>query len=116
MCCNSSLEYHLEVLKRGTFIGLDRFGVEVIMPDEVRMALLIGLIGLGYTERIMISQDCFGCGFGRGGVLPEEKREKMKNWHFTNIFRNILPAIKAAGVTDGQIDTIMNANPARLFA
>ena len=116
MCCNSSFEYHLEVLKRGTFIALDRFGVEIIMPDEVRKALLIGLVGLGYTERVMISHDCFGCGFGRGGVLPEEDRDKFKNWNFTNIFRNILPALKAAGITDQQIDTIMAANPAKLFA
>jgi phosphotriesterase-related protein len=116
MCCNSSLEYHLEVLKRGTYIALDRFGVEVIMPDEVRKALLIGLLGLGYTERVMISQDCFGCGFGRGGVLPEEERNRMKNWTYTNIFRNILPAIKDAGITDKQIDTLMMDNPARLFA
>jgi phosphotriesterase-related protein len=116
MCCNSSFEYHLEVLKRGTFVALDRFGVEVIMPDDVRKALLIGLIGLGYTGRIMISHDCFGCGFGRGGVLPEKDREVMKNWNFTNIFRNILPAIKKAGITDKQIDTIMTDNPARLFA
>jgi len=116
MCCNSSIEYHLDVLKRGTYIGLDRFGVEVMMPDEVRKAMLMGLIGLGYSERIMISQDCFGCGFGRGGVLPEEEREKMKNWTFTNIFRNILPAIKAAGVTDEQINKMMTGNPARLFA
>ena len=85
------------------------------MPDEVRKALLIGLVGLGYADRIMVSHDCFGCGFGRGGVMLEEEREKVKNWNFTNIFRNILPAVKAAGITDKQIDTILVDNPARLF-
>ena len=47
--------------------------------------------------------------------MPEEEREKVKNWNFTNIFRNILPAVKAAGITDKQIDTILIYNPARLF-
>jgi len=44
-----------------------------------------------------------------------EERAKVKNWDFTNIFCNILPAVKAAGITDKQIDTILVDNPARLF-
>jgi len=47
--------------------------------------------------------------------MPEEESEKVKNWNFTNIFCNILPAVKAAGITDKQIDTILVDNPARLF-
>lgn len=115
MCCNSSIEYQLKVLQRKTFIAFDRFGVEAIMSDEVRKIMLIGLLGLGYANRIMLSHDCFGCGFGRGGTLPEDQRRKLQNWTYTNIFCNIIPAIKAAGVTEEQIDQMMVENPKRLF-
>lgn len=115
MCCNSSIEYQLEVLKRKTFIAFDRFGVEAIMPDEVRKIMLVGLIGSGYADRIMLSQDCFGCGFGRGGILPENRKRKLQNWTYTNIFRNILPALRAAGITEEQINQMMVENPRRLF-
>jgi len=47
--------------------------------------------------------------------MLNEERAKVKNWDFTNIFCNILPAVKAAGITDKQIDTILVDNPARLF-
>lgn len=115
MCGNSSIQYQLDVLSRGTFIGLDRFGVEWIMPDDVRKALLISLISLGYTDRIMISHDYVACGFGRGGALPQDKKKTAVNWNYANIFSNILPAVKKAGVSDSQIDIMMVDNPRRLF-
>ncbi|MDD5312080.1 MAG: phosphotriesterase-related protein [Dehalococcoidia bacterium] len=116
MCGNPSMQYQLAVLNKGVNISFDRFGIEVFQPDKVRLANLIGLLGIGYTDKIMISQDFIACGFGRGGVLPEEERQKVANWSFINIFRNILPALKQAGVTDEQIKTIMVDNPRRLLS
>ncbi|MCX6004946.1 MAG: phosphotriesterase-related protein [Chloroflexi bacterium] len=116
MCGNPSMQYQLSVLDMGVNISFDRFGIEVFQPDKVRLANLIGLIGIGYTDHIMISQDFIACGFGRGGILPEEERQKVANWSFTNIFRNILPALNHAGITDEQIKRIMVDNPRKLLS
>ena len=116
MCGNSSLHYQMGVLSQGVSIAFDRFGIELFLPDRVRTATLIGLLGVGYADRIMLSQDFIACSSGRGGRLPEELRWHQANWSFTNIFRNILPALKQAGITDGQIRTMMVDNPRRLFS
>jgi phosphotriesterase-related protein len=37
------------------------------------------------------------------------------NWHFLHIHNDVLPALKARGVTDEQIDTMLIANPRKIF-
>ena len=72
MCGNSSLQYQMRVLDQGVNIAFDRFGIESFLPDKVRTATLIGLLGSGYAESIMMSHDYIACVSGRGGKLPEE--------------------------------------------
>ena len=115
MCGNPSLQYQMDVLSRGVSISFDRFGIELFLPDRVRTAVLAGLLAAGYAGRIMISQDFIGCVFGRGGSLAFEVALKMANWSFINIFRNIIPALKQAGITEEQIKTMTVDNPRRLL-
>jgi phosphotriesterase-related protein len=115
MCGNPSLHYQMKVLNQGVNIAFDRFGIEMFLPDKIRIAMLIGLLGIGHEERIMLSQDFTGCSSGRGGKLPEEGLRMVANWSFVNIFRNILPALKQAGITEAQIRTMMVENPRRLL-
>lgn len=116
MCGNPSLQYQMGVLSQGVYIAFDRFGIELFLSDRVRTAALIGLLGVGYADRIMLSQDFIACSSGRGGRLPEEGGRQLAHWSFVNIFRNILPALKQAGITEGQIRTMMIDNPRRLFS
>jgi phosphotriesterase-related protein len=116
MCGNPSLDYQKDVLSRGAYIAFDRFGLDMFVPDQVRIATLIGLLAMGYADRIMMSQDFIACGYGRGGRPPEEETKKVVNWSFTNIFRNIIPALKKAGISDDQIKTMMIDNPKRLLS
>ncbi|MFX1236767.1 MAG: phosphotriesterase, partial [Promethearchaeota archaeon] len=115
MCGNTSLEYQTEVLKKGVYIAFDRFGIEMIVPDQARITTLIALLEMGYGDRLMISQDFIGCGHGRGGRLPEEQMKTIINWSYTNIFRNIIPTLKKAGISDSQIKTMTNDNPRRFL-
>jgi phosphotriesterase-related protein len=116
MCGNPSLQYQMSVLNQGVNIAFDRFGIEMFLPDKVRTATLIGLLGVGYMDRIMMSQDFMACVSGRGGKLPEEAARQSANWSFINLFRNIIPALKQAGITDEQIRTMTVDNPRRLLA
>ncbi|MCJ7662970.1 MAG: phosphotriesterase-related protein [Desulfobacterales bacterium] len=116
MCGNPSMAYQLDVLRRGVYIAFDRFGIEMLVSDQVRIATLIGLLGMGYADRIMISQDFAASSYGRGGRMPAEEAKKFMNWSCTNIFRNILPALKKAGINDDQIKTMMTDNPRRFLS
>ena len=42
--------------------------------------------------------------------------EMLPKWRSTHIFREIVPKLKAAGLSQAQIDTILIDNPKRLFA
>ncbi len=116
MCGNPSLKYQMKVLDQGVNIAFDRLGIEMFLPDKIRIAMLISLLGVGYEERIMLSHDYIACSSGRGGVLPEEGRRQIANWSYVHVFRDIIPALKEAGVTDPQIRTMMVDNPRRLLS
>ena len=106
------LDYIEELLERGPFIGMDRYGLDIILPTEQRNATVIALAERGHAERMMLSQDACG-GFD---WFPEEMRSMVPNWHFGYIFEEVLPALREGGVTDEQITTMMEENPARWLA
>jgi len=41
--------------------------------------------------------------------------ETIKNWEPSHIFKNILPALREAGVPEKKINTMMVDNPRRFF-
>jgi phosphotriesterase-related protein len=47
--------YQKSIAQRGAFVGLDRFGLETILPDETRMKNLMQLAEAGYRDQILIS-------------------------------------------------------------
>ena len=115
---NSNVAYHLETLSYGVQIAFDRFGIQGIVgapPDEVRVGTLVGLLGLGYTDRILLSHDKVNIWLGRELVFPDAVSEMLKNWHMAHLFENIVPQLEKAGVTGEQIDRIFVQNPKNLF-
>ena len=110
MCGNANLKYHTSVLEKGVYIGFDRLGgQELFIPDTLRKASLIGLLGIGYANRIMLSQDCTPIFLGRPTFVSGY------NPSYTRLFKEIIPALKEAGVNDDHIHTMMVENPRRLF-
>jgi phosphotriesterase-related protein len=109
MCGNADLKYHASVLEKGFFIGFDKIGHAFFMPDKMRKATLIGLLGIGYADRIMLSHDCVPHFKGRPasthGYAPS----------YTRIFKEFIPALKEAGINNDQINAMMKENPRKLF-
>ena len=107
-CCGSvDFDYHMRMLKKGSFLGFDRFGMETILPDETRVASVIKLINAGYVSRIILSHDSVW--YWKGG--PKYDSQAYKNWTPTNIFERIIPMLKYGGVTDNDIKTMLIDNP-----
>ena len=109
------LKYHTAILEKGVYLAFDRLGIDMppAMSDALRMACIIGLIGIGYANRLMMSHDSIVRWLGRP---MEIVALIMPNWHPRHVFKDIIPALKEAGVTDDKIDMIMIDNPRRLFA
>ena len=112
-CGSADLRYHLDMLDRGCYLGFDRFGLEILQPDRLRKAALIGLLGIGFHNQIVLSHDTVWCWRGRPMSLPAEL---MPNWTPTHVFKNIVPALREAGVAQEKIDALLIGNPQRFFA
>lgn len=115
MCGNSDLEYQAATLKYGVSVAFDRWGLGIFQPDMLRKATLTGLLGKGFVDHIVLSHDYIPKWIGQGPQTPASELPLIAEWSYTHIFRNIIPQIKAAGITDGQINTMLVDNPRRIF-
>ena len=115
MCGNPNMEYQLSVIDRGVCVGFDRWGIDFLFPDRLRMATILGLLGLGLADRIVLSQDCNAKILGRPFVMPDFIQALIANWSYTHIFKNIIPQLKQAGITDSQVGQMLVENPRSIF-
>ncbi len=114
-CSDSAdLAYHRQIVDRGAFIGFDRVGLERWMNDEMKVGAIAALVAQGFTDRIVLSHDNVGCMHGwryREGMDDDLKNKRS----FTYILREFIPALKAAGINEDAIQTILVHNPRRFF-
>lgn len=115
-CGSSDLRYHTDMLDRGCILGFDRFGLEFLQPDKIRLAALIGLLGVGYEKQLVLSHDTVACWLGRGLNIPPETARLIENWKPTHVLKNIVPALRAAGVGEEKIQAMLEENPRRYFS
>jgi phosphotriesterase-related protein len=78
------MKYHFDILERGAWLGFDRFGLEAIASDKLRLACLMGLLSVGY-DRIMLSQDMVNCWLGRQGAAINGMIEASPIWNYTHV-------------------------------
>jgi phosphotriesterase-related protein len=88
----------------------------MILPDKLRLASVIGLCGVGYTNQIVLSHDSVGCFKGRAMVVPPNQQHLIANWQPTHLFKNLIPKMREAGVSEDKIKTMIVDNPRRWFA
>ena len=113
-CGVGDMRYYFDILERGAWLGFDRFGIESIASDKLRLASLMGLLSVGH-DRIMLSHDSVECWRGRDTGVLDGMIAASPNWNMAHISRNILPALRAAGVSQETIDTLMIKNPCSYF-
>jgi len=108
-----SMNYIETLLGMGPFIGMDRYGLDILLPTERRNWTVTELCDRGYADRMFLSQDaCCTIDW-----YPEELlREAAPNWNMTYLLDDVIPALKESGVTDDQIKTMMEDNPPRWLA
>lgn len=113
-------DYHRALADRGAYVGFDRFGIEPLIPDAVRIACVAKMVQAGYARSVCISHDATcGAWLGRpvfGGrfmMTPEQIAQAMPNSRPTHIFEHVIPALLQRGVTAADIDTMLVDNPRR---
>jgi phosphotriesterase-related protein len=110
---SEDIDYLRELMDAGCTIGMDRFGMEHVLPDDRRIATVQRLLRLGYADRMVLSHDA--AIFSRM-TPPSWRAEHTPHWHLENLSRRVVPRLLEAGVTEDDIDQLMVGNPARLLS
>jgi len=107
----TDLGYLEELIGNGSYIGMDRFGVDVFLPFEDRVNTVAQMCERGHADKMVLSHDaaCFM------DWVPEELLPALPNWHYLHIHNDVIPALKDRGVTDEQLTTMLVDNPRRIF-
>jgi phosphotriesterase-related protein len=98
------------ILERGASLEFDFLGMS-FTPQE-RMAeprlvpLLLDLLAAGFGERILLSHD----------VCHNEQLRHYGGNGYTYLQESFLPRLRAAGVSEAEIDQLTIANPRRVLS
>jgi phosphotriesterase-related protein len=109
---STDLVYLRELMDNGSTIGMDRFGIDVMLPFDDRVNTVAHLCALGYADRMVLSHDasCFLDLFD-----DDACRALLPKWSYTHLFDDVLPALRHRGVQDEQIRQMFVENPRRIF-
>ncbi len=113
-CGTSDHAYHMGIARGGSYLGFDRFGLDVIHPDTERVSSLLALIRGGAGDRVVVSHDSVWCWRGQP-IPPEILVELVKVWNPSHFSTRIVPRLKDGGASDADIDRLLVQNPRRFF-
>ncbi len=109
---SDDIDYLRRLIDRGSYIGMDRFGLDLFLATDRRVATIARLCEMGYAEKMVLSHDA-ACYFDWADEAL--LKQAMPNWHYNFIPDHVIPALRQAGVSEEQIRTITVDNPRRVF-
>lgn len=109
---SEDVAYLEKLIAAGSLIGMDRFGIDSFLPTDKRVATIVKLCERGHAGSMVLAHDasCYIDWFEEALV-----RAAMPRWHFLHISDDVVPALRAAGVTEEQIRQMTVDNPRRVF-
>lgn len=116
-CGSANHGYHMNILNKGSYLGFDRFGLDVLVPDEQRIDALVALLEKDQQQQIVVSHDSVWC--TQGQPFPIDLLETMDAeslFNPTHFHLKIIPKLLERGVSQEQIDCMLIDNPRRFFA
>lgn len=108
----TDVDYLMELADAGSYLGMDRFGLDVLLPFEDRVATVLELLRRGYGDRMVLAHDasCFIDWFD-----PEAKRQTVPKWNFRHISEDVIPALLEGGASQEDVDRMLVTNPRNYF-
>jgi len=108
VCCldDPKAEIAKQLAKRGVYVGFDRVTINVIIPDEKRVAMILAFLDAGYADRLLLSSD-----FSNGRALKKNGGPGIAQ--AKTAFGRMLVG---AGVSESMLTRILNDNSRRFLA
>jgi len=109
----TDLGYLEELIANGSYLGMDRFGLDAMLGFDDRVDTVARMCERGHADKMVLSHDA-SCYID---WLPEATLPvALPNWHYLHIHRDVLPALRRRGVSEQQITTMLVDNPRAIFA
>ena len=110
---STDIGYLTSLMDAGSYVGLDRFGMDSRLPTAERCAVVAELVRRGYASRITLSHDasCFADSWD-----AEARRRTLPDWHFGFIPGTVIPRLAELGVSEAEVRQMMVTNPAEIFS
>jgi len=107
---SEDFDYLTALIGAGSTIGMDRFGLDIILDTPRRVATIAELCRRGLADKMVLAHDtnCYS-------EFPPEMRSRFPNWRFTHIPDDVLPALREQGAEQRQIEQMMVHNPRAIF-
>lgn len=108
-------DYIVDVLKNGSYVGMDRIGVVKYNPTENRIDMIERLLSMGYGDRLVLSHDCnvmSDC-TRVGGNRVIRKDDPV--WNFRIVPQVVLPELARRGIEEEVIANLKENNIRRFF-
>jgi predicted metal-dependent phosphotriesterase family hydrolase len=100
-------DLHLELVRRRVFLGYDCVSKEQYAPDAERARFIVALVNEGHGDQICLSGDL-------------ARRSYLEAWGgapgYRHLLQVFLPRLRAAGLEDEQVQSLVVDNPARFLA
>ena len=110
-CSSADQCYHERVLRAGSYLAFDRFGMQAGVTDQMRVLALGALLQAGWRERLLVSHDSVWHWVGG----PQIGAGAQRTWVPTRFCDVIVPQLRNTGVTEAEIDLLLSHNPRRFF-
>jgi phosphotriesterase-related protein len=109
---SADLDYLEELAASGALLGMDRFGLDVLLPFEERVNTVAAMCERGHADKMILSQDANSF----TDWFPPGLREQVSpNWHYLHVVQDVIPALRERGVTEEQVNQMMRENPRTFF-
>jgi phosphotriesterase-related protein len=106
-------DYLESLAERGSYLGMDRFGLDVQLPFADRVKTVVEMCERGHADKMVLSQDA---AVFIDWLPMELLPQALPNWHYHHVHDDVLPALRERGVTDEQIERMLVLNPREVFS
>ncbi len=105
-------EYLEKLVAAGSFIGMDRFGIDIEVSFEERVDTVAEMCRRGHAGAMVLSHDAaVFIDWLPPGAIPAA----LPNWHYHHIHDDVLPALRERGVSEEDLDRMLVQNPRAVF-
>jgi phosphotriesterase-related protein len=109
----TDISYLTKLMDAGSYIGMDRFGLEDVLDNDARVRTVVTLVELGYASKMVLSHDVCPC---TQSYSEEAKAKRLPHWTLQSVTTEIVPKLRKAGVSDEAVHQMLVVNPAEIFS